>query len=248
MKSSQNIPATMAIGLRAMARELRGIHEAVNSTMIGAAPRWEFARTDAMTRLGANAGQLDEIADTLEALAAAETIPNATLAATLQGALNTLRERDPACDTGVEIRDSMVSVITALTGATVGAGEGPSDGEMFEWVVENLIEKRAVIGGGVAVHWVDADGEDRWTRGKDTRGAMAAAMQESDDDGSDDPGIAIMRAEREQWECDRCDGCGWYEGGKTLKTHCEECGGTGVVSRRQREDAAGEPAGTEAAT
>jgi hypothetical protein len=28
--------------------------------------------------------------------------------------------------------------------------------------------------------------------------------------------------------CDRCDGCGWYEGGKTLKTTCEVCGGTGV--------------------
>lgn len=30
-------------------------------------------------------------------------------------------------------------------------------------------------------------------------------------------------------ECDRCDGCGWYEGGPTLKTTCEHCGGTGAV-------------------
>lgn len=30
-------------------------------------------------------------------------------------------------------------------------------------------------------------------------------------------------------ECDRCDGCGWYEGGKTLQTTCEECNGTGIV-------------------
>lgn len=29
-----------------------------------------------------------------------------------------------------------------------------------------------------------------------------------------------------QW-CDRCDGCGWYEGGKTLQTTCHECGGAG---------------------
>lgn len=29
--------------------------------------------------------------------------------------------------------------------------------------------------------------------------------------------------------CDRCDGCGWYEGGKTLQTTCEKCGGTGVA-------------------
>jgi len=32
--------------------------------------------------------------------------------------------------------------------------------------------------------------------------------------------------------CDRCDGCGWYEGGKTLKTTCEKCGGTGVVKKK----------------
>ena len=30
-------------------------------------------------------------------------------------------------------------------------------------------------------------------------------------------------------ECDRCDGVGWYEGGKTLKTTCERCHGTGKV-------------------
>lgn len=30
--------------------------------------------------------------------------------------------------------------------------------------------------------------------------------------------------------CDRCDGCGWYEGGPTLMTQCEVCDGTGVVS------------------
>lgn len=29
--------------------------------------------------------------------------------------------------------------------------------------------------------------------------------------------------------CDRCDGCGWYEGGKTLQTDCEKCKGTGVL-------------------
>lgn len=29
--------------------------------------------------------------------------------------------------------------------------------------------------------------------------------------------------------CERCDGCGWYEGGKTLRTKCEECDGAGVV-------------------
>lgn len=31
-----------------------------------------------------------------------------------------------------------------------------------------------------------------------------------------------------EW-CDRCDGCGWYEGGKTLQTTCEKCRGTGRV-------------------
>lgn len=29
--------------------------------------------------------------------------------------------------------------------------------------------------------------------------------------------------------CDFCDGCGWYEGGKTFKTTCHKCKGTGVV-------------------
>lgn len=29
--------------------------------------------------------------------------------------------------------------------------------------------------------------------------------------------------------CDFCDGVGWYEGGKTLKTKCEKCNGTRVV-------------------
>lgn len=32
-------------------------------------------------------------------------------------------------------------------------------------------------------------------------------------------------------ECRDCDGCGWYEGGPTLQTRCEKCGGSGVVSR-----------------
>lgn len=27
--------------------------------------------------------------------------------------------------------------------------------------------------------------------------------------------------------CDRCDGCGWYEGGAVLQTHCQDCGGCG---------------------
>ena len=31
-------------------------------------------------------------------------------------------------------------------------------------------------------------------------------------------------------ECDFCDGCGWYEGGITIMTTCEKCGGTGVVT------------------
>jgi hypothetical protein len=32
-------------------------------------------------------------------------------------------------------------------------------------------------------------------------------------------------------ECGRCDGCGWYEGGRTIKTTCEVCGGTGKVKK-----------------
>lgn len=33
---------------------------------------------------------------------------------------------------------------------------------------------------------------------------------------------------QKQW-CDRCDGCGWFEGGDVIKTECNACGGTGVV-------------------
>jgi hypothetical protein len=45
--------------------------------------------------------------------------------------------------------------------------------------------------------------------------------------------------------CGDCDGCGWVEGGKTLKTPCSACGGTGaslashpLVSHRLTEDEA----------
>lgn len=34
------------------------------------------------------------------------------------------------------------------------------------------------------------------------------------------------RVKRWEW-CPRCDGCGWYEGGKQLITKCEQCKGTG---------------------
>lgn len=40
----------------------------------------------------------------------------------------------------------------------------------------------------------------------------------------------IFRVEEQDFgECDQCDGTGWYEGGETLKTTCEHCGGTGQV-------------------
>lgn len=34
-------------------------------------------------------------------------------------------------------------------------------------------------------------------------------------------------------ECDYCDGCGWYEGGPTLMTTCEKCGGNGFVEEER---------------
>lgn len=36
------------------------------------------------------------------------------------------------------------------------------------------------------------------------------------------------------WECDRCSGCGWYEGGETIQTHCEACDGHGIVLNEGR--------------
>jgi RecJ-like exonuclease len=32
-------------------------------------------------------------------------------------------------------------------------------------------------------------------------------------------------------ECRECDGCGWVEGGRTLKTECSRCHGTGQVTQ-----------------
>jgi len=34
------------------------------------------------------------------------------------------------------------------------------------------------------------------------------------------------------FECGNCDGCGWVEGGKALKTTCRTCKGRGVVRRK----------------
>lgn len=31
------------------------------------------------------------------------------------------------------------------------------------------------------------------------------------------------------FECANCDGVGWYEGGKTIKTTCEKCDGRGAL-------------------
>lgn len=45
------------------------------------------------------------------------------------------------------------------------------------------------------------------------------------------PSPAPEPAAARQEVCMDCDGCGWYEGGETLKTTCKKCGGTGVVSR-----------------
>ena len=30
--------------------------------------------------------------------------------------------------------------------------------------------------------------------------------------------------------CELCDGCGWYEGGPTLRTTCSSCNGTGIIN------------------
>ncbi len=32
-----------------------------------------------------------------------------------------------------------------------------------------------------------------------------------------------------KFECDFCDGIGWYEGGPFLQNHCEKCDGKGYV-------------------
>jgi dUTP pyrophosphatase len=37
--------------------------------------------------------------------------------------------------------------------------------------------------------------------------------------------------EIEMIDCDQCDGCGWYEGGPTLKTTCTVCKGVGKLPK-----------------
>jgi len=47
--------------------------------------------------------------------------------------------------------------------------------------------------------------------------------------------VERMKAVKEGFklvECERCDGCGWYEGGEYLQTVCEDCNGTGAVEVR----------------
>ena len=34
---------------------------------------------------------------------------------------------------------------------------------------------------------------------------------------------------KEKFRCPECDGCGWTEGGKTIKTICKNCKGTGYI-------------------
>lgn len=41
------------------------------------------------------------------------------------------------------------------------------------------------------------------------------------------PAEETGQAKRATRICMACDGCGWVEGGKTLKTPCTACGGTG---------------------
>lgn len=47
---------------------------------------------------------------------------------------------------------------------------------------------------------------------------------------------SVLRSPRraaDVW-CGDCDGCGWFEGGPTLKTPCTKCGGTGRVPARPK--------------
>lgn len=40
----------------------------------------------------------------------------------------------------------------------------------------------------------------------------------------------IFRVEEDNDEvCEHCDGAGWYEGGRTIKTECHHCNGTGSI-------------------
>lgn len=39
----------------------------------------------------------------------------------------------------------------------------------------------------------------------------------------------MKKRKKIRFECDHCDGCGWYEGGRYLVTTCETCKGRGWI-------------------
>jgi hypothetical protein len=41
-----------------------------------------------------------------------------------------------------------------------------------------------------------------------------------------EPGVTV---EVKTEYCDRCDGCGWHEGGEAIQTTCKKCNGTGLI-------------------
>jgi len=65
-----------------------------------------------------------------------------------------------------------------------------------------------------------------WLRAESPRSYELESLREAE---------AVRNALNEVWTvqyCDRCDGVGWYEGGKTLQTTCEACAGTGYKGGR----------------
>lgn len=65
-----------------------------------------------------------------------------------------------------------------------------------------------------------------WTEEAATHmAALIKAVAEQHRRSKPDPSLSTAATT----ECRECDGCGWYEGGRTLKTTCEACAGTGVV-------------------
>jgi hypothetical protein len=91
---------------------------------------------------------------------------------------------------------------------TEAVGRKGYNKKLFQEVLRSLKEKNLILS--------DLDDEEGYQKIKNLRQEEIL-------------NITYGNPTEEYQECNRCDGCGWYEGGKTIQTKCEVCHGTGKI-------------------